>query len=195
MAAHFSIYNSSKKISPISGCTRRIKTLVKSPMKRVMLMLMAVIACSLSAWCQTTYIVSLGTAALEKNNFFAVKQMFKEKGFNFEEYASDNTHAVGMSGAGDSAIMWVIDANPNETIKEVAFLCGVLHWYGIDKVLSDAGYTCINKGTTIVSNGEEVPQDTWSNGYKRCYVQSLDNCMAHIIFKRKVTRPKPKRRK
>lgn len=44
MAAHFSIYNSSKKISPISGCMRRIKTLVKSPMDNPQAILLIVIA-------------------------------------------------------------------------------------------------------------------------------------------------------
>lgn len=156
---------------------------------------MAVFICSLSAWCQVTSIVSLGTEALEKNNFYIVKKMFINEGFNFEEYVSDNTHAVGLSGAGDSAIMWVVDANPNQTIKEVSFLCGVLHWYGIEQVLKNAGYTLIKDGTATLINGVTVPQKTFSKGIKRCYVQTLDNCMAQVIFKRKATTPKSKRRK
>lgn len=100
-----------------------------------------------------------------------------------------------MDGRGDASIMWSITANPNQTIKEVSFLCGLLHWYGIEQVLQDAGYTLVKEGTATLGNGAIVPQKTFSKGNKRCYVQTLDNCMAQVIFKRKATTPKSKQRK
>ena len=159
-------------------------------MKRVILILVAVVVCSLSAWCQVTSVVSLGTEALEKNNFSAVKQMFNNEGFKIDEYAPANssTKAVGMDGRGDASLLWAITANPNQTIKEVCFICGLLHWYGIEQVLQDAGYTLINSGTATLGNGATVPQKIFSKGNKRCYVQSLDNCMTQVIFKRKTTK-------
>ena len=162
-----------------------------------MVMLMAVFLCSLSAWSQVASVVSLGTEALEKNNFSTVKQMFNDEGFKIDEYAPANssTKAVGMDGRGDASIMWSIIANPNQTIKEVSFLCGLLHWYGIEQVLQDAGYTLVKERTATLGNGVTVPQKTFSKGNKRCYVQTLDNCMAQVIFKRKATTPKSKRRK
>ncbi len=166
-------------------------------MKRVMVMLTTVIVCSLSAWCQVASVVSLGTEALEKNNFSAVKQMFNDEGFKIDEYAPANssTKAVGMDGRGDASIMWSITANPNQTIKEVSFICGLLHWHGIEQVLQEAGYTLVNNGTATLGNGAVVPQKTFSKGNKRCYVQTLDNCMAQVIFKKKVTKPKSKKKK
>lgn len=160
-------------------------------------MLLAVIQCSLSAWCQVASVVSLGTEALEKNNFSAVKQMFNDEGFKIDEYAPANsrTKAVGMDGRGDASIMWSITANPNQTIKEVSFLCGLLHWYGVEQVLQDAGYTLVKEGTATLGNGAIVPQKTFSKGNKCCYVQTLDNCMAQVIFKRKATTSKSKQRK
>ena len=165
-------------------------------MKRVMLMLMAVVMCSLSAWCQVTSVVSLGNAALEKNNFSTVKQMFNNEGFKIDEYApaNSNTYAVGMDGRGDYALMWSITANPNQTIKEVSFLCGLMNWYGIEDVLKGAGYTLTKDGSATLGNGAVVPQKTYSKGNKRCYVQTLDNCMAQVIFKKIVTKSKTKKR-
>lgn len=164
-------------------------------MKRVILILVAVVVCSLSAWCQVASVVSLGTEALEKNNFSAVKQMFNNEGFKIDEYAPANssTYAVGMDGRGDASLLWAITANPNQTIKKVSFICGLLHWYGIEQVLQDAGYTLINSGTATLGNGATVPQKTFSKGDKRCYVQTLDNCMAQVIFKRQAVKTKRKK--
>lgn len=160
-----------------------------------MFLLMTVFMFSLSAWSQVTYVVSLGTEALEKNNFSTVKQMFNNEGFKIDEHApaNSNTYAVGMDGRGDFALMWSITANPNQTIKEVSFLCGLMNWYGIEGVLKEAGYTFIKKGTTTLGNGAVVPQETYSKGNKRCYVQTLDNCMAQVIFKKVVSKPKAKK--
>ena len=160
-----------------------------------MVLLMTVIVCSLSAWCQVASVVSLGTEALEKNNFSAVKQMFNNEGFKIDEYAPANssTYAVGMDGRGDAALLWAITANSNQTIKKVSFICGLLHWYGIEQVLQDAGYTLINSGTATLGNGATVPQKTFSKGDKRCYVQTLDNCMAQVIFKRQAVKTKRKK--
>lgn len=158
-------------------------------MKRVFLMIMTVIVCSLSAWCQVASVVELGTNALEKNNFSVVKQMFNDEGFKINEYApaNSNTKAVGMDGRGDASLMWSIIANPNQTIKEVSFICGLLNWYGIEDVLKDYGYIFVKKGTATLGNGATVPQKTFTKGNKRCYVQTLDNCMAQVIFKKVVS--------
>lgn len=157
---------------------------------------MAVFLCSLSAWSQVSYIVQLGTDALEKNNFSQVKQMFNDEGFKIDEYAPANssTYAVGMDGRGDASLMWAISANSNQTIKEVTFICGVMHWYGIDTVLLNNGYTLVGDGTATLGNGAVVPQKTFSKGNKRCMVQTLDNAMAQVIFKRQAVKAKKKKK-
>ena len=100
-----------------------------------------------------------------------------------------------MDGRGDASLMWAITANPNQTIKEVSFICGLLNWYGIENVLQEAGYTLVNNGTATLGNGVTVPQKTFSKGDKRCYVQTLDNCMAQVIFKRTAAKKTQSKRK
>ena len=167
-----------------------IHNLVKfAKMKKVMVLLMAVFLYSQGALCQVQSVVRLGTAALEKNNFSQVKQMFNDEGFAIAEYAPSNsdTYAVGMDGRGDFSLMWSIEANPNHTIKEVSFLCGAMYWCGIEDVLKQAGYVFVRKGTATLGNGAVVPQKTYSKKNKRCMVRTLDNAMAQVVFKRQAT--------
>lgn len=93
-----------------------------------------------------------------------------------------------MEGRGDTACMWSITANSNGTINEVSFLCGLLNWYGIEEVLEDAGYAFLKEGTATLGNGARVPQYTFGKGNKRCILQLLDNNMAQVIFKRKISK-------
>jgi len=56
-------------------------------MKRVMVMLMAVFLCSLSAWCQSS-IVAIGKAVTQSNNFEHAKTMIVNEGFTLDKEQS-----------------------------------------------------------------------------------------------------------
>lgn len=153
---------------------------------------MAVIVCSLSAWCQTmtriSPVVVIGNWALDRDTFAEVKELFEIHELMFDEYAPGNseTHAVGMDveGQGDEAFMYVVDAFPNQKLKEVSFLCGWAYWDNIDTDLAEVGFTLKESGCTTLGNGAVVPQKTYAKGEKRCYVQELGNRMAQIIFRK-----------
>ena len=88
---------------------------------------MTVFLCSLSAWCQTmtrvSAVVVLGNWALDRETFAEVKELFEIHEMMFDEDAPGNseTHVVGMDveGQGDEALMWVVDAFPNQKLKEL----------------------------------------------------------------------------
>ncbi len=160
-------------------------------MKKVMVLLMTVFLCSLSAWCQTmtrvSAVVVLGNWALDRETFAEVKELFEIHEMMFDEDAPGNseTHVVGMDveGQGDEALMWVVDAFPNQKLKELSFLCGWSYWNNIDNDLTEVGYNLIENGNATLGNGAKVPQKTYAKGEKRCYVQEVGNKMAQVIFK------------
>lgn len=156
-------------------------------MKNVIIVFLTTFLCSLNALCQVESIVSVGTESLGINNFLKVKKLFDNEGFKIDKNAPSNseTYAVGMDGKGDFALMWSIEANNNQTIKEISFICGAMHWYGIDDVLINSGYTLKSKEKVKLINGAIVPQKTYSKGNIHCMIRRLDNAMAHVIFKRK----------
>ena len=155
-------------------------------------MLMAVIVCSLSAWCQyaerVSPVVVLGEWALSKSTFSEVKAMFNDNEMEIMENAPGNseTHAVGMDmeGKGDYALMWAIDANSDKTLKQVSFLCGSFYWNNIDYELKGVGYKLVEEGTATLGNGAAVPQRKYIKGNRCCLIQTLDRDMAQVIFKR-----------
>ena len=71
----------------------------------------------------------------------------------FDEDAPGNseTHVVGMDveGQGDEALMWVVDAFPNQKLKELSFLCGWSYWNNIDNDLTEVGYNLIENGNAV----------------------------------------------
>lgn len=154
-------------------------------MKKMMLMLMTVVLFSLSAWSQSSVIIPLGNAVITKNSFVSAKQLFKEKDMTLDIQSSNR--GFFMEGRGDFAIMAVVEGTASGTIKEVSFLCGAMYWGGLEEEIQKAGYKLIHKGKTTLGNGASVPQKTYSNGIKRCYVRTLDNAMVQIVFKRKAT--------
>ena len=160
-------------------------------MKRVILILTAVIVCSLSAWWQMmtriSPVVVIGNWALDRETLAEVKELFEVHKLMFDENAPSNseTHAVGidMEGQGDEAFMYVIDAFPNQKLKEVSFLCGWAYWNNIDADLTEVGFSIKESGSATLGNGAKVLQKTYVKGEKHCYVQDLGNRMAQIIFR------------
>ena len=160
-------------------------------MKRVILMLMAVIAFSLSAWCQSSVIIPMGNEILTKNSLMSAKQIFKNEHMSLDMLSS--THGVYMDDLSrDFSLLVSVDANRNGTIKEVSFLCGAMYCLGLEEELSKINYKLIKSGKTTLENGASVPQKIYSNGTKRCYVRTLDNAMLQIIFKRQVSQSQKK---
>ena len=151
-------------------------------MKRVMLMLMTILAFSLSAWCQSSVIIPMGNEVLTKNSLTSAKQIFNSNHMSLS--MQSGTRGFFMEGQGDFSLMATVEANANGKIKEVSFLCGAMYWMGLDKELSKAGYKLVKTGKVTLGNGASVPQKTYSNGLKRCFIRTLDNAMVQILFVR-----------
>ena len=158
-----------------------------------MVMLMAVIVCSLSAWSQASLIVDLGTEVIENNNFDYAKRCFERSGMPLEVMPSGKYGYICES----PLLMAVVDIAPDEVfkdvlmVKEIDFLCGLTFWYGIDDKLVDAGYDFVKEGNITLGNGDVVPQKTYEKGSQVCLVQTIDRNTKQVIFKEKAA-PKPK---
>lgn len=160
-------------------------------MKRVMVMLMAVFLCSLSAWCSSSMIVALGTEVIENNSFDSAEESFRKRGMPLEKFPSGN---YGYMCEGPK-LLAVLDLTSSSKIKKVSFFCGAAMWWGIDHALDKAGYKLIRDEKTTLPIGVTVPQKTFANGTIICLVQTLDNDIKQVIFKRKATKSKSKRGK
>lgn len=162
-------------------------------MKRVILILAAVIVCSLSAWCQSSMIVALGTEVIENNTLSSAKVSFRQNYMPLQTMPSGKYGYMSES----PLLMAVVDFNGDyeNSIKEVDFLCGMAMWYGIYNNLEEAGYSLIEDGYSTLGNGDTVPQKKYSKGSVICLVQVIDKDVKQVIFKRKATKPKPKKKK
>lgn len=154
-------------------------------MKRVFLMIMTVIVCSLSAWSQSSMIVELGTEVIENNSFSSAYENFRKHGMPLHEMPSGKYGYMSER----PLLMAVLDETGSE-VNEVDFLCGAAMWWGIDTHLEENGYSLTNEGYTTLGNGVSVSQKTFSKGNISCLVQTLDNNMKQVIFKRKPTSQK-----
>lgn len=160
-------------------------------MKRVMVMLMAVFLCSISVWCQSSMIVSLGTEVIENKLFDFAEESFRQNRMPLDVMPSGKYGYMCER----PLLMAVVDVTSNNTVKEVDFLCGLAMWYGIDGSLEKAGYTLTKTGNATLGNGDVVPQKTYIKGTTICLVQTIDRDMKQVIFKHQTAKPKPKRKK
>lgn len=78
-------------------------------MKRVMVMLMAVFLCSLSAWCQASMIVALGTEVIENNSFDSAEESFRQRRMPLQTMPSGKYGYMSER----PLLMAVIDATSN----------------------------------------------------------------------------------
>lgn len=154
-------------------------------MKRVIVMLMAVIVCSLSAWCQSSMIVSLGTEVIENNTFDYAKLCFENSGMPLEVMPSGKYGYMCES----PLLMAVVDIAPDDVsknvlmVKEIDFICGITFWYGIDDKLVDAGYDFVKEGNITLENGDVVSQKTYEKGTRICLIQTIDEDIKKVLFK------------
>lgn len=139
-------------------------------MKRVMVMLMAVIVCSLSAWCQSSMIVALGTEVIENNSFDSAEESFSQRGIPLQVMPSGKYGYMSER----PLLMAVIDATSAGKIKEVDFLCGLTMWYEIDIHLDEVGYSLAEDGYATLGNGDTVAQKIYTKGSVLCLVQTID---------------------
>ncbi len=148
-------------------------------------MIMTVIVCSLSAWCQSSMIIALGTEVMENNSFSSAYENFRKHGMPLHEMPSGKYGYMSER----PLLMAVLDETGSK-INEVDFLCGAAMWWKIDTHLEDNGYSLTKEGYATLGNGVSVPQKTFSKGNILCLVQTLDNDMKQVIFKRKPTTQK-----
>ena len=160
-------------------------------MKRVMVMLMAVFLCSISAWCQSSMIVTLGTEVIENKSFDLAKESFRQNRMPLDVMPSGKYGYISES----PLLMAALDVTPSNSVKEVDFLCGMAMWYGIDGKLESAGYTLTKSGNATLGNGDVVPQKTYTKGTTICLVQTIDRDVKQVIFKRQAAKPRTKRKK
>lgn len=150
---------------------------------------MAVFLCSLSAWCSSSMIVTLGTEAIENNSFSSTKQSFRGYGMPLQEMPSGKYGYISER----PLLMAVVDATSTGNIKEVDFLCGFAMWYEIDIHLDEAGYSLEEEGVATLGNGDVVPQETYVKGKVVCLVQTIDKNTKQVIFKRQTVKTKRKK--
>ena len=157
-------------------------------MKRVILILVAVVVCSLSAWCQSSMIVALGTEVIENNSFDSAEESFRQRAMPLQVMPSGKYGYISER----PLLMAVLDVTANGKIKEVDFLCGLAMWYGIDSSLEDAGYAFTKEGYATLGNGDTVTERTYTKGSIICLVQTIDKDVKQIIFKRKISKSQAK---
>lgn len=160
-------------------------------MKRAILILVTVIVCSLSAWCQSSMIVALGTEVIENNSFDSAEESFRQRAMPLQVMPSGKYGYMSER----PLLMAVLDVTASDKIKEVDFLCGAAMWWEIGIHLEDAGYTLTKDGYATLGNGDTVAEKTYSKGSVLCLVQTIDKDVKQVIFKRKVPKPKSKRSK
>ena len=158
-----------------------------------MVMLMTVFLCSLSAWCQASLIVDLGTKSVEDIAFANAERYFENSGMPLQVMPSGKYGYMCES----PLLMAVVDVTPDNVsngvyvVKEVDFLCGLTFWYGIESKLEAAGYDFIKDDKATHGNGDVVPEKIYEKGSTVCLVQTIDRNTKQIIFKEKAA-PKPK---
>ena len=158
-----------------------------------MVMLMTVFLCSLSAWCQASLIVDLGTKSVEDIAFANAERYFENSGMPLQVMPSGKYGYMCES----PLLMAVVDVTPDNVsngvyvVKEVDFLCGLTFWYGIESKLEAAGYDFIKDDKATLGNGDVVPEKIYEKGSTVCLVQTIDRNTKQIIFKEKAA-PKPK---
>ncbi len=154
---------------------------------------MAVFLCSLSAWCQASLIVDLGTKSVEDIVFANAERYFENSGMPLQVMPSGKYGYMCES----PLLMAVVDVTPDNVsngvyvVNEVDFLCGLTFWYGIESKLEAAGYDFVKGGNATLGNGDVVPQKTNEKGSTICLVQTIDRNTKQMIFKEKAT-TKPK---
>ena len=146
-----------------------------------MFLLMIATICSISAWCQSSMIVNLGTEVLSNNTLSSAKQSFRHNAMPLQTMPSGKYGYISEH----PLLMAVVDfeRNAENSIKEIDFLCGLAMWYGIEDSLESAGYSLIKTGNATLGNGDVVPQKTYSKGSIICLVQTIDRNNKQIIFK------------
>lgn len=157
-------------------------------MKNFLLSLTATL-CSVFAWGQAMSVVDVGNKCLNKNNFAAAKQVFRDNGLSPAVGESATDYVVSVGDDSYSACMASIKANSDKTIKEVSFLIGGYYQDRLGKDMDKLGYKCLSKKLSYVTlgNGAVVPQSTYGCGNKRMLWRELDNGFIQLIFKRQAT--------
>ena len=150
-------------------------------MKKVMVLLMAVFLCSLSAWCYSSTTVTLGTIVVEENSLNSAKLIFKNHFMPLQIMPSGKYGYISEQ----PVLMVVVDATDEGEINEVDFLCGIDMWYEIEIPLNNTGYTFEEDGVATLGNGDTVPQKTYVKDKIVCLVQTIDKNIKQVIFKRK----------
>lgn len=150
-------------------------------MKKVMVLLIAIILCSLSAWSQSSMVVTLGTMTVEKNSLNSTKLIFENRFMPLWIMPSGKYGYISEQ----PVLMVVVDATDEGEINEIDFLCGKTMWYEIDVNLNNTGYSLEEDNVVTLWTGDTVPQKTYVKDKIVCLVQTIDKNTKQVIFKRK----------
>lgn len=132
-------------------------------MKKILLMFMAVLMFSLSAFCQNSSVMMIGEACLRSSNILHVKTMLLNEGLTINKTSELNnaTNVVFENNADNVSdkLFIVVDKYPNtKTLKEIKFIFTTGKFYR--KWSSENrqwGYTYISsndKYREVYSNGD-----------------------------------------
>ena len=148
-------------------------------MKKVLVAFMAVFICSLSAWGQSLRVVQMGTSTIQKNTYEEGVSCLKQH-VPLEVFPSGEYGCILES----PSLMLVLKRSPNNKFKEVSFLCGLVMSFGIDNSLKEYGYVLKSTSKVQLGNGAYVPQKTYTKGNIKCLVQTIDDDLKQIIFRK-----------
>lgn len=116
-------------------------------MKRVMLMLTAVIVCSLSAWCQSSA-ATIGRAVTQSNNFAFAKKMLINDGFVYSQKSSTDRCAVyeypGARYVDEAMIIKIYKLSKSNKVEKCVILLGQKYLSSFGSSLRKLGYTRTN---------------------------------------------------
>jgi len=111
-------------------------------MKRVMVMLMAVFLCSLSAWCQISA-VTIGKAVTQCNDFAFAKKMLANDGLVYNQKSSTASCAVyeyPATYADEALIVKVYKLPKKNKVEKCVILIGQKHLSRYSSDLREYGY-------------------------------------------------------
>ena len=129
-------------------------------MKKVLLMLMTVLLCSLSAWSQTPSPAIVGMAVSQSNDFTHAKKMLVNDGYVYNQKSSTSSCAVyeysGARYADEAVIVKIYKLRKTNKVEKCVILFGQKYIQRFSRDLSQYGYRMTNTSGMSIGRFQEL---------------------------------------